>query len=160
MSKYKKIIGVGIAVLAFVAGTAFAQSTIRSGTATVSRIDYVDAVYEPSTACAEPGGNYATLGSSTKSFIQGGLVANEVVVSFSASLDSGGPRDTGVRLLIDGVLQSGAGSGTVLSASPGGFGWTFISDPVTPGNHNAEIQWQTSTGDGCLTSSSMVIYHR
>ena len=71
-----------------------------------------------------------------------------------------------VRLVIDGVLQSGPNAVAVdhrPSAAPFAFethGFNFVSDPVTPGTHFLAIQWRTSGGQGCIHNRSLIVLHK
>ena len=79
-----------------------------------------------------------------------------------------------IRLVIDGVEQSGPGALTSPApVTPNTLqgdnrdqtnGFNFISDPQEPGMHTATIQWATETAGGideiCIEARSLVVLHR
>jgi hypothetical protein len=156
----KKYLLAVVVLGAFAGGVAYAQTTIRSGDASIARFDYVEADYQ-SVECAPPiGSDFELVADMSKTLTQGGLLANEVVVAFSAPMVFGG-GDVEVRLVVDGIQSSPIvqfpNNGTAQTLAH-----NFISDPVSPGTHMVGIQWRSPGGGdtSCVSDSSMVIYHR
>lgn len=170
---FNKLLLIAFSVLAVVAGVSYAQSTTRSGSAIIGRIDYVE-VAVPSffpdlsdAVCTSGSGLFEDIPDMEKTFTQGGFVANEIVVSFSGLVRQSNNPAAPIILLIDGVVQPGMGQQGLLSnpdpdtISTSNVNWNFVSAPVSPGSHTVKLQWQGPiTGDSCMFSRSMVIHHR
>jgi hypothetical protein len=160
-----------IAVATIIGTTVYAQTvSTREGETVVGRIDYVEIHEEQNIAgvsICTTSSTYEDIPGLTKTFSQGGGLGNETIIAFRAQMqqsNSGGAADLDVRLLIDGIPQSGSGSeiGVFDGAAnvfDGLFSWNFISDPVSSGTHTAKLQWR-ATSEACIYSRSMIIHHR
>ena len=110
----------------------------------------------------------------TSAFVQGGGTAEPVVVNFVGSWPkptSGTPAGAFIFLEIDNnrvdVTSTNGGvlvhEGTASSVSNGTHGFTFVTDPISPGNHVAKMRWAdnvlSGSGTICVAERSMVIHH-
>lgn len=169
MTSTKEVfIGVLVATV-LIAGFVYADSA-RNGSANISKVDYVESKIDPispgdgNPGCTPVDDQYITIPGMTKVFHQGGGFSNEIVVAYSgAETYTSGDR-VEVRLLVDGVPQSGSGTGVMLkdSLSTVIIPWNFVSAPVSPGSHTVELQWRGIEAGAyfCARNNSMVIYHR
>ncbi len=158
-----------VAVVLFalvVGGIVYAQSITRSGDSVLGRMSYVEIDEDqgsPTTTCLENPGTdtYQDIPDMAKTFSQGGLLANEAVVNFTANI-SDNTSGAEVRLLVDNVVQPGGGEVLLLQAGSRDVSWHFITTPINPGARVAKLQWRIPGGNGrvCMTLRSMVIYHR
>jgi hypothetical protein len=112
-------------------------------------------------------------------FHQGGTKARPVLVTFVAEwpIPTGsdlppGSQSAGAFLFleIDNQRVDVASNGGVLvhdgtaDFSNGTHGFTFVTEPVGPGDHEAHMQWAnsflTGTGTVCIFTRSLVVQHR
>jgi hypothetical protein len=103
----------------------------------------------------------------SEAFSLGGRDSRPVLVLFQASWHDLAERtQMGIRLTVDGALQSGPTplvQHRALGEPPFAFetnGFTFISDPVAPGPHTASIQWRVNEGFGCVGDRSLIVLHK
>ncbi|MEK7530433.1 MAG: hypothetical protein AAB573_01055 [Patescibacteria group bacterium] len=165
----KITIGISGAVLLaiglLVGGIVYAQAIDRSGETIVGRLDYTEVHHDQSASLdvCTTSTTYEDVPGMEESFTQGGIFSNEIYAAFTAQIDApGGNLD--FRFLVDGLTQSGSGSGVVLKSSAlnsTNNSWNFISDAVSPGAHTATLQWRVIDGvQACIGSRSMIIHHR
>jgi hypothetical protein len=144
------------------AGGASAQAL--SGSLRIRKADGVAATDFPCTTST----TFVPLPGTAVTWNQGGRVNDEVVSLFQAEWFN---TDRGlIQLRIDGVIQSGPGdSGAPMAADSGNDagsvidetnGFNFISDPVAPGTHTAQIYWASVAGGViCADERSHIIQH-
>jgi hypothetical protein len=166
------IAALGMGVL--LAGMVYAQTASRSGESIVGRVDYVEVTDNSFAEIIDHGFGWIDVPGMTKTFNQGGLLSNEVIVDFSGAFATNSNTEIlRVRLFIDDVLQPGSGEDSIIIPSgktPGGAGGitnveiskNFISAPLAPGNHTVRVQAKVdeTTGSVNLGSRSMIIHHR
>jgi len=116
-------------------------------------------------------------------FEQGGTIPASLQVSFigtwpqpgknlTTPLPSGSqPAGAAIILEIDGdradIVSNGGGvlvhEGTASSISNGTHGFTFVTEPIAPGLHTAQILWAqdlaNATGTICVGARSLVVRH-
>lgn len=149
----------GVVSIGLVTGLV-AQAAI-SRSAPISRFDGVDEIVEKCTNAT----SFVNMPQMKTTFTLGGGVNDEVAAMFQGSLrldDSGGAFDTGfLRLTVDGQAQS---PGDVPALAPGdrgthGFNWQ--TEPLTPGSHEARVQWRTDLGgELCVDARSLIVLHK
>ena len=109
-----------------------------------------------------------------KSFVQGGDSPQSIVVTFVGSWakpTSGNPAGAFIFLEIDNtrvdVTSTNGGvlvhEGTATSVSNGTHGFTFVTEPIAPGEHVAKMRWAdnvlSGSGTICVFERSLVIHH-
>ena len=109
--------------------------------------------------------SFTTIPGMTQTFNLGGTANDEVVVTFQASWSGVTEQfDTAfVRLTIDGAVQPTNVSVPIFGGAEGTntHGFTWISGPLSPGNHTARIQWRTDLGSTvCVDDRTLVVLHR
>jgi hypothetical protein len=109
-----------------------------------------------------------------KSFVQGGDSPQSIVVTFVGSWakpTSGNPAGAFIFLEINNnrvdVTSTNGGvlvhEGTATSVSNGTHGFTFVTEPIAPGEHVAKMRWADNVLNGsgtiCVFERSLVIHH-
>jgi hypothetical protein len=104
------------------------------------------------------------------SFRLSGTASRSVLVLFQGSWGKLVGNTAGfIRLTIDGVIQSGPGTGDGIltipangqTGSEGTRGFNFLSDPLAPGLHVARIQWRDNgAGQVCIGERSLIVLHK
>lgn len=104
------------------------------------------------------------------SFRISGNASRSVVVLFEGTWGKLVGNTAGfIRLTIDGVIQSGPGTGDGIltlgadgqTGSEGTRGFNFLSDPIAPGLHVARIQWRDNgAGQVCIGERSLIVLHK
>jgi hypothetical protein len=129
------------------------------GSAKFNGIDLTD------NPCTTVSTDYVDIPGTSVRFSFGGQVNRSVLVLFQGEWIPNSGRAL-IRLLIDGVVQSGPGDASSPFAAHEGTGddtngFNFISDPLTPGVvHTATIQWESVFGDSiCVDERSLVVLH-
>ena len=124
------------------------------------RADAVDAAGERCTSSA----SFAALPGMSKTFSFGGAAERPVLVLFTGVFDTSPQAQAELRLVIDGVVQSGAGELIVRKESTESHlateGFNFVSDAVAPGTHTAELQWRVFVSSVCIRARSLIVLHR
>ena len=104
------------------------------------------------------------------SFRISGNASKSVLVLFQGSWGKLVGNTAGfIRLTIDGVIQSGPGTGDGIltlgadgqTGSEGTRGFNFLSDSLAPGLHVARIQWRDNgAGQVCIGERSLIVLHK
>ena len=144
------------------ASVVYATSVTRSGSATVGKFEYVSVEADIESPVCVASSVFTAIPEMTKSFTQGGILANEILVTLSGEFVQTNNPSPRVRLLIDGIVQPGSmlfnrNPETVLGEE--NVTMNFISNPVGPGAHTATLEWGENP-TGCFNSRSMIIHHR
>jgi hypothetical protein len=129
-----------------------------------ARADAVNAVDIPCTVSP----SFTDMPGMSVTFTLGGAVSRRVIVMLQAQWFMPNEGVTvRVRLLIDGVVQSGptevlvAERPTGVALIDGTHGFNFISNTLSPGVHTAKIQWHDNgVNFGCATNRSLVVFHK
>lgn len=127
----------------------------------IGKADAVDATDNPCTAST----GYVDMPGMAKTFKLAGTVARPVIALFQGEWISGTDRAI-IRLVIDGVVQSGPGDSASPFAPHEGSGvatngFNFISNTIAPGTHTARIQWASVSGGlVCVDERSLIILHK
>ena len=157
----KKRLGLlaGVLLIGLVGGVAAQAAIFRS--APISKFDGVDEIVNKCTSTT----SFVAMPQMTRTFTVGGSGSGSVVVMFTGSLDldtSGGAFDTGfVRLRIDGVPQSPGVVPVIGAGERGSHGFTWQSQPLTPGSHTTSVQWRTDLGGNfCVDARSLTVLHK
>jgi len=131
--------------------------------AVLNKFDAIDATDNPCTTSTA----FVDMPGMTKTYSQGGTTGNSrSIVMFQGEWIPNTGRAE-LRLLVDGVVQSGPGdSASPFAATEGAddrtAGFNFITDAQTNGiSHTAKIQWASVFGDSiCVDERSLAILHR
>jgi hypothetical protein len=112
--------------------------------------------------------NYTDMPATSVTFKLGGTAPRPVLVLMEGQwfLPNDGVTIR-IRLLIDGVVQSGP-TDVLVAERPAGValidgthGFNFVSDPLVPGTHTAKIQWHDNgVNFGCVTNRSLIVLHK
>jgi len=130
----------------------------------LSRFDAIDATDNP----CETSTTFVDMPGMTKTYSQGGPVGGKSrsIVMFQGEWIPNTGRAL-LRLLIDGVIQTGPGDNASPFAAHEGTqdatnGFNFITNQQTnAASHTAKIQWASVFGDSiCVDERSLVILHR
>jgi hypothetical protein len=109
---------------------------------------------------------FVDMPSMSERFSFGGNASRPVLVLFQATWMNGPNGHAVIRLLIDGVVQPGAGQGVTVHNDDGTSsdqetnGFNFISAPLGPGTHRAKIQWFRVQGGICVSQRSLIVLHK
>ena len=131
---------------------------LKSVGGTANLFDAVDASDNPCTSST----TFVDMPGMTKTFNQG--ATDEAIVMFTGEWIPNTGRAL-IRLVIDGVVQSGPGDaaspfapheGAVVATN----GFNFVSNALGIGNHTAKIQWATTGSQVCIDERSMIVMHR
>jgi hypothetical protein len=127
----------------------------KTVTTVTSKADAIDLTDLPCTTSP----NFVNMPNTGVNFKSGGNGSRSVIVLFQGSWTI--ENHAFIRLLIDGVVQSGptsVGVGEREQADTHGF--NFVSDPLPPGQHFAFIQWASSSGQACVEERSLIVLHK
>jgi len=167
----------GVLLAASLAASAAGYAEAKEAHAKIGDFAAVDAEDYVCTAASFPA--YEDIPGVAVTFALGGKRSGSgsVIVMFqglwrlpAAGIGVAVPR---IRLLIDGIEQSGPGGlGSPAAVTPNKLfdpdttnGFNFVSDPLQLGTtHTAKIQWSTQTGGNteqlCIEARSLVVLHQ
>jgi hypothetical protein len=129
-----------------------ALKTINAPVNRVQGVDATDTVSTMSTTIVDMPGM-------TTTFTLAGPNNKKVVALFQGEFDAASPSvDISIRLVVDGVVQSGPQPLVVDQVAHQTNGFNFLSDSLSSGSHTANIQWKTGSGvSGSVSARSLVV---